>query len=124
MDPYAQQFWNYTQKKEFRLQQCSDCKKFRFPPGPTCDACLSDNFEWALMGGRGKVLSWTTFRRAYFPEYPAAVRLVPGRRSGRRPARRHGAVAAVDGRSGQIRRIQPAGVRSVSIVAVEDARLR
>jgi uncharacterized protein len=71
MDPYAQQFWNYTQNKEFRLQQCSDCKKFRFPPGPTCDACLSDNFEWALMGGRGKVLSWTTFRRAYFPEYPA-----------------------------------------------------
>lgn len=71
MDPYAQQFWNYTQNKEFRLQKCSDCGKFRFPPGPTCDACLSDNFEWALMGGRGKVLSWTTFRRAYFPEYPA-----------------------------------------------------
>ena len=23
MDPYAQAFWAYTQKKEFRLQQCS-----------------------------------------------------------------------------------------------------
>jgi uncharacterized OB-fold protein len=71
MDPYAQQFWTHTQHKEFRLQQCADCKKFRWPPGPTCDACLSDNFEWALMGGRGKVLSWTTFHRAYCPEDPA-----------------------------------------------------
>ena len=71
MDPYAQAFWAYTQKKEFRLQQCSECHKFRWPPGPSCDHCLSDQCEWALMKGRGKVLSWTTFHRAYFPEYPA-----------------------------------------------------
>lgn len=71
MDPYARQFWNYTQQKEFRLQKCSGCGKFRWPPGPTCDHCLSDAYEWAAMNGRGKVLSWTTFHRAYFPEYPA-----------------------------------------------------
>ena len=71
MDPYAEQFWIYTQKKEFRLQKCSECGKFRWPPGPTCDRCLSDEFGWTPMAGRGKVLSWTTFHRSYFPEYPA-----------------------------------------------------
>ncbi len=71
MDPYAEQFWTYTQKKEFRLQKCSECGKFRWPPGPTCDQCLSDEFQWTPMAGRGKVLSWTTFHRSYFPEYPA-----------------------------------------------------
>jgi uncharacterized protein len=71
MDPYAEQFWNYTKQKDFRLQQCSECGKFRWPPGPTCDRCLSDEFEWTPMAGRGKVMSWTTFRRGYFPEYPA-----------------------------------------------------
>jgi len=71
MDPYAEQFWTYTQNKEFRLQKCSACCKFRWPPGPTCDRCLSDEFEWVPMVGRGKVLSWTTFHRNYFPEYPA-----------------------------------------------------
>jgi uncharacterized OB-fold protein len=71
MDPYAQAFWSYTQQKEFRLQQCSECHKFRWPPGPSCDNCLSDQCEWMLMQGRGTVLSWTTFHRAYFPEYPA-----------------------------------------------------
>jgi uncharacterized OB-fold protein len=45
MDPYAEQFWAYTQKKELRLQKCSDCGKFRWPPGPTCDKCLSDEAE-------------------------------------------------------------------------------
>lgn len=71
MDPYAEQFWNYTKQKEFRLQQCSGCGKFRWPPGPTCDRCLADEFAWTPMAGRGKVLSWTTFRRGYFAEYPA-----------------------------------------------------
>ena len=71
MDPYAAQFWTYTRNKELRLQKCSACGKFRWPPGPTCDNCLSDEAEWAPIAGRGKVLSWTTFRRKYFDEYPA-----------------------------------------------------
>ena len=71
MDPYAEQFWSYTQKKELRLQKCSACGKFRWPPGPTCDRCLSEETEWAPIAGQGKVLSWTTFRRKYFDEYPA-----------------------------------------------------
>src|SRR5262245_15940476 len=70
MDPYAEQFWNFTLSRELRLQKCSDCGKFRWPPGPTCDQCLSDNFEWTAVSGAGKVLSWTTFRRGYFAEYP------------------------------------------------------
>jgi len=70
MDPYAEQFWAFTLDEQLRLQRCSDCGKFRWPPGPTCDRCLSDNVEWAAVSGAATVLSWTTFRRGYFPEYP------------------------------------------------------
>ena len=70
MDPYAEQFWAFTLSKELRLQKCSHCGKFRWPPGPTCDRCLSDDFEWSAVSGTAKVLSWTTFRRGYFAEYP------------------------------------------------------
>ncbi len=70
MDPYAEQFWAFTLDRELRLQQCSACGKFRWPPGPTCDRCLSDVFAWSPLSGTAKVLSWTTFRRGYFPEYP------------------------------------------------------
>ena len=70
MDPYAEQFWAYTQEKELRLQKCSGCGKFRFPPGPTCDKCLSDDAEWAAVSGRGKVYSYTVVRRQTHPAFP------------------------------------------------------
>ena len=70
MDPYAEQFWAFTRERELRLQQCAACGKFRWPPGPTCDRCLSDDFAWSALSGRATVLSWTTFHRGYFPEYP------------------------------------------------------
>ena len=58
MDPYAEQFWAFTLSKELRLQQCSACGKFRWPPGPTCDRCLSERIrrasggrvEWRIVG--------------------------------------------------------------------------
>src|SRR5262247_2234964 len=90
MDPYAEQFWTFTLSRELRLQQCSACGKFRWPPGPTCDRCLSDDFAWSPLSGKAKVLSWTTFRRGYFPEYPpphtvVALELAEGRCSSRIP---------------------------------------
>jgi len=76
MDPFAAQFWEFTKAKEFRLQKCSDCGKIRWPPAPVCDACLSEQFEWARVSGRGSVLSWITYRRQYFSEYPSGHRVV------------------------------------------------
>jgi uncharacterized OB-fold protein len=71
MDPYAAQFWEFTKDKELRLQKCSTCGKYRWPPSAICDGCLSEEYEWTELSGAGRVISWTTFHRAYFPEYPA-----------------------------------------------------
>jgi uncharacterized protein len=76
MDPYAAQFWEFTRQREFRLQDCNECGKFRWPPAPVCDECLSEEFGWTPVSGRGKVLSWVTFRRQYFSEYPSGHRVV------------------------------------------------
>ena len=70
MDPYAEQFWQFTRSKEFRLQRCAACGRFRWPPAPVCDGCLSEDFSWTAVSGKGTVLSWVTFHRGYFPEYP------------------------------------------------------
>ena len=51
MDPYAEQFWGFTGRKELRLQKCDECGKFRWPPGPTCDRCLSEEFTWEALSG-------------------------------------------------------------------------
>jgi uncharacterized OB-fold protein len=83
LDPYAEQFWGFTSDRELRLQRCIDCGKYRWPPGPACDNCLSDGFQWTVLSGLATLLSWTTFHRGYFPEYPAphttiAVELAEG----------------------------------------------
>ena len=71
MDPFAREFWDYTQNKELRMQKCSDCGKWRWPAAAICDGCLSPNYAWEKVSGKGKVLSWIVFHRQYFPEYPA-----------------------------------------------------
>ena len=70
MDPYAARFWDFAGRKEFRLQRCAACAKFRWPPAPVCDRCLSESFAWTSATGRGTLLSWVVFHRQYFAEYP------------------------------------------------------
>ena len=71
MDPFAREFWEFTQKKELRMQKCSACSKLRWPAAAICDKCLAPEFDWVKISGKGKVLSWIVFHRQYFPEYPA-----------------------------------------------------
>ena len=70
MDPYAEEFWSYTQEKELRLQRCAECSEWRWPAAAVCPACLSEEYQWAQVSGTGKLLTWVTFERQYFPEYP------------------------------------------------------
>lgn len=71
MDPFAEEFWAFTQEREFRIQRCTACGKLRWPAAAICDRCLSPEYEWAPLSGKGRVLSWTVFHREYFAEYPA-----------------------------------------------------
>jgi len=68
--PYDGPLWESIAKDEMRLQRCEACGTFRYPPGPCCPKCLSLEYRWEIVGGRGRVLSWTTFHRQYLPSYP------------------------------------------------------
>ncbi len=70
IDPYAERFWAFTEQQELRLQRCGECGRFRWPPGPVCDQCLSEDYAWEEVSGRATLLSWVIYRRQYFPEYP------------------------------------------------------
>ena len=71
MDAFAQRFWEFTRQRELRLQRCGECGRFRWPPGPVCDGCISEDYEWAEVSGRATLLSWVIYHRPYFPQYPA-----------------------------------------------------
>ena len=62
-------FWEGTKQGELRLQKCNDCGHFWFPPSAHCQRCISRNYEWATVSGRGKVWSWIVMHQRYFKEF-------------------------------------------------------
>ena len=80
---YDDPFWAYAANGELRLQNCDRCGAHRYPPGPSCPDCGAEEATWSALSGRGELLSWTTFHRQYFPNFPApyvvaAVRTAEG----------------------------------------------
>ena len=68
---YDAPMWESISEDAMRLQKCSHCNAFRYPPGPVCQQCLSTEYEWTAIAGTARVLSWTTFHKQYLPAYPA-----------------------------------------------------
>lgn len=73
-------FWEGTKKGELRLQTCNECGHQWYPPSTHCPNCLSRNYAWKAVSGRGKVWSWVIFHQRYFrafeDELPYNVTLV------------------------------------------------
>jgi uncharacterized OB-fold protein len=73
---YEERFWEFVEKHDLRLQKCSECGTFRYPPSGVCHRCLSDAYDWIPLSGRGTILSWVVFHRQYFPEIPVPYTVV------------------------------------------------
>jgi uncharacterized protein len=67
---YEAPFWAFVQRHELRLQRCAECGALRYPPGPACSRCLSQEWEWTRLSGSGRLVSWVVFHRQYFRELP------------------------------------------------------
>ncbi|MFH1349814.1 MAG: Zn-ribbon domain-containing OB-fold protein [Pseudomonadota bacterium] len=70
---YERPFWEATKKRELRLQRCADCGHIRYPSSPICPECWSSEYEWARLSGRGKVISWIVYHRAFTPAFAGDV---------------------------------------------------
>jgi uncharacterized OB-fold protein len=42
--------------------RCEACGTFRFPPGPFCPACRSQDVDWVALTGPGAVFSYSVVR--------------------------------------------------------------
>jgi uncharacterized OB-fold protein len=62
-------FWDAARAGELRLQRCSSCGHVRHPIQALCPRCLSAEFDWALMSGRGSVFAKVVYHRAFHPAY-------------------------------------------------------
>ena len=64
---YERGFWEGTRQGELRIQQCSDCGRFRHLPTPMCPECSSLDYIWTRVSGRGFVYSYVIVRHPVHP---------------------------------------------------------
>jgi len=58
MDPWTRPFWERAAEGLLVLPRCAACTQFRWPPGPFCPYCRSQQTEWAP-AGIARVYSFT-----------------------------------------------------------------
>lgn len=79
-DVLTEPFWRGGTDGELRVQRCEGCGHLRFPPSPVCPRCLDERATWVPTTGRGTILSYVVFHRAYQAAWanrvPYAVLLV------------------------------------------------
>ena len=71
--PESLPYWEAAKEHRLALPHCDDCAQFWFPPSRTCPHCLSMNFAFKNVSGRGKVFSFVTFHRVYRPAFAEDV---------------------------------------------------
>jgi uncharacterized OB-fold protein len=80
IDPVSKGFWDLANRGRLSVQRCDDCGHRHYPGAPVCPRCLSRQQTWEPVSGRGTLLSWVRFHRAYWegfaPDIPYVVILV------------------------------------------------
>ena len=66
----AKPFWDNLKKHKLTVQKCKPCAFiFNFPPQALCAKCLSPEYDWVPVSGKGTVYSFVTYHRAWHPSY-------------------------------------------------------
>lgn len=64
-------YWEGTAAGELRMQACTACGRFRFPPRPMCPHCQSTGREWRQVSGEGTIWSYVVPHPPLLPAYAA-----------------------------------------------------
>lgn len=71
--PESRPFWEAARRHRLELPRCNRCGQSWFPPSCLCPNCLSDDFRWEEVSGRGRVHSFVVFHRTYHPAFAPRV---------------------------------------------------
>lgn len=71
--PEEAPYWEAAKKHKLVLQRCRPCGKTWYPIGPVCPFCLSDDFAWAEMSGKGSITSFVVYHKGWIPWFQERV---------------------------------------------------
>jgi uncharacterized protein len=50
VDAWTKPFWDATAQERLLFPRCTNCARFRWPPGPFCPACQVQEVQWVAPG--------------------------------------------------------------------------
>lgn len=62
-------FWEGCKAHELRVQRCTRCRGFRWPPRQLCPHCHSWDSEWLRVAGTGVIESYVVVHHVYDPSF-------------------------------------------------------
>jgi uncharacterized OB-fold protein len=71
--PESVPYWEGARDHRLLIPHCHGCGQFWFPPSRRCPHCLSSDFAWEQVSGRGLIYSFVVFHRVYHPAFEADV---------------------------------------------------
>jgi uncharacterized OB-fold protein len=72
------EFWDGVAKHKLLAQECKACGQKFFPPSNHCPKCLSKDFKWFELSGKGKLYSWTHALYTLTPHYVGIIDIDEG----------------------------------------------
>jgi uncharacterized protein len=69
-------WWSALAAHQLIQQQCSNCRRWRWPPRALCGSCGSLDWSWEPMLPTGTVASWITTHHAFLPGFQAPYHTV------------------------------------------------
>lgn len=67
-------FWEAARNERLAIQRCTQCGRYQHPPGTICPQCLSTDFGWPAVSGKGTVHSYTVM---YDPVVAGFEQVIP-----------------------------------------------
>jgi len=71
--PLNAPYWKGLEEGELRHERCRTCGNVWLPAREECPGCLSDDLVWEASSGRGRIISWVVYRRAFHPAFADRV---------------------------------------------------
>ena len=71
--PLTKPYWDALREGHLIYQRCRRCAHAWLPPRQECPECLHPDWEWTRASGRGHVVSWVVFHRAYHEAFASRI---------------------------------------------------
>lgn len=66
-------FWEGCRQHLLKIQRCTGCGVFRWPPGYLCPKCLCSESQWVASQGKGRVYTFAVYHVAYHSGFQEEV---------------------------------------------------